>query len=418
MQFKMQSFSSFDRSGMEKSWRWFGKKDRITLSMLRQIGVESVVTALHDVKNGEIWTVEAIGSLKDYIGRQGLQWSVVESLPVAEAIKYAGPQRDRLIENYITSLENLGRCGIRTVCYNFMPVIDWVRTDLRHPCPDGGTTLYFDYAKFAYFDIKILGREGAEHDYPPEIVARAEEIAWTMTEQERRSLVDTIIIKTQGFINGNVCEDGEEPVKKFRDLIALYKGCGKEDLRQNLKYFLEAVMPVCEKWDIEMCLHPDDPPMAVLGLPRIVCSEEDIEWLLSAVDNPRSGLAFCAGSLSAGEHNRVEEMARRFASRTHFVHLRSCDILPGGDFIEAPHCAGRVNLVELIRIFSGEGLRRRASGGRAIPMRVDHGRDILGDAEGGYNPGYGFYGRMLAFGQVSGMMAAVEDEMAKKVLIQ
>lgn len=396
---------------MQKTWRWFGARDSITLDMLRQIGVEGIVTSLHDIPNGEIWGEEAILSLKAKIERHGLHWSVVESLPVSEAIKYAGPERDRLIENYIASLENLGKCGIRTVCYNFMPVIDWVRTDLKYPCPDGGTTLYFDYAKLAYFDIKILGREVAESDFPPEIVARAEAMDRTMTEQERSRLVDTIIIKTQGFINGNVGEGDREPVKKFKSLLAPYQGIDRAALRENLRYFLQAIMPVCDRWDINMCLHPDDPPLQVFGLPRIAGSAEDLEWILAAVDNAHSGLAFCAGSLSSGEHNFVEEMARKFATRTHFVHLRSCETLPGGNFIEASHCAGRANLVELIRIFTKEERRRAVAGGRGIPMRVDHGRDILGDAQGGYNPGYGLYGRMLALGQVTGMMAAVEDEM-------
>lgn len=379
--------------------------------MLRQIGVEGIVTALHEIPNGEIWTEEAIMDLKNYIESHGLRWSVVESLPVCEAIKYAGPERDGLIANYIISLENLGRCGVKTICYNFMPVIDWVRTDLRHPWPDGTTSLYFDYASFAYFDIKILEREGAAADFPAEIVEKVEEMDKTMTPEGRHRLVDTIIVKTQGFVNGNISEGDREPVKKFKALLELYKGIGKSELRANMRYFLNAIMPVCEKWDINMCMHPDDPPMEVLGLPRIVRTEDDIEWLLSAVDNPHNGLTFCAGSLSAGAQNDTVAMARKFASRSHFIHLRSCEVLAGGNFIEAPHYAGRAHIVELCRIFTAEERKRGANGGIGLPMRVDHGRDILDDAVAGYNPGYGFYGRMLALGQVAGMMAAVEDEM-------
>lgn len=383
---------------MEKTWRWFGKKDKITLEMLRQIGVEGIVTALHDVPNGEVWTEEAISGLRDYIGSYGMRWSVVESLPVCEAIKYAGNDRDRLIENYRKSLEGLGKCGIRTVCYNFMPVIDWVRTELHYPMPDGSTSLYFDYAKFAYFDIKILGRPGAEKDFPVEIVHKVEELDKTMSPEEKWGLVDTIILKTQGFIDGNFSQDEKEPVRKFNALLDLYKGISKDQLRENLRYFLDAIMPVCDEYGINMCIHPDDPPMPVFGLPRIVCNADDMRWLLKAVDNFHNGITFCAGSISSGAHNDVCGMAREFAPRTHFVHLRSCDVFPNGDFMEAPHTAGRADLVELIRIFDKEG--------RNLPMRVDHGKDILGDAEGGYNPGYGFYGRMLAFGQVCGMMAA------------
>lgn len=397
---------------MEKTWRWFGKKDKITLSMLRQIGVEGIVTALHEVPNGEIWTEEAITDLKDYIESFGLRWSVVESLPVCEAIKYAGPEREKLIDNYKVSLENLGRCGIRTVCYNFMPVLDWARTDLRHRWPDGSTSLYFDYPTFAYFDIKILEREGAEKDFPEEVVAKVEEMDRTMSPEQKHDLVNTIIVKTQGFVNGNINEGDKEPIRKFKGLLDLYKGIDKDRLRGNMKYFLEAIMPVCEKWDINMCVHPDDPPMEVLGLPRIVRTAEDIRWMLEAVDNPHNGVTFCAGSLSAGEQNDVVAMAREFAPRTHFIHMRSCDVLGGGNFIEAPHTGGRGHLVELCRIFTKEERRRDANGGIGLPMRVDHGKDILDDAVNGYNPGYGFYGRMLALGQVGGMMAAVEDELA------
>lgn len=396
---------------MEKTWRWFGKKDKITLSMLRQIGVEGIVTALHEVPNGEIWTEEAIMDLKNYIESYGLRWSVVESLPVCEAIKYAGPEREHLIENYIISLENLGRCGVKTICYNFMPVLDWARTDLKHPWPDGSTSLYFDYPSFAYFDIYILQREGAEKDFPAEVVAKAAEMDKTMTPEGKHELVNNIIVKTQGFVNGNISDGDKEPVKKFKALLDLYKGIDKAALRENMKYFLEAIMPVCEKYDINMCVHPDDPPMEVLGLPRIVRTDEDIEWFLNAVDNPHNGLTFCAGSLSAGAQNDVVAMARKYASRTHFVHMRSCDVLGGGNFIEAPHTKGRAHLVELCRIFTAEERRRNANNGIGLPMRVDHGKDILDDAKGGYNPGYGFYGRMLALGQVGGMMAAVEDEM-------
>lgn len=393
---------------MEKTWRWFGKKDKITLSMLRQIGVEGIVTALHDVPNGEIWTEEAIKDLCNYIESYGMRWSVVESLPVCEAIKYAGPERDKLIENYIISLENLGRCGVKTVCYNFMPVIDWIRTDLEHPWPDGTTSLYFDYARYAYFDIKILEREGAEKEYDDATLAKVEELDKTMTEADKLSLIDTIIVKTQGFVNGNIREGDREPVRIFKSLLAKYDGMTKEDLRENMRYFLAAVMPVCEKWDINMCVHPDDPPMEVFGMPRIVTCAEDIEWFLNAVDNPHNGLTFCAGSLSAGPHNDVMEMARKFASRTHFVHLRSCNYLGDGNFIEAPHTGGRADLVELIRIFE------KTKPG--LPMRVDHGKTMLGDEKMGYNAGYSFHGRMLALGIVDGMMAAVRKEMREGLI--
>ena len=393
---------------MEKTWRWFGRKDKVTLDMLRQIGVEGIVTALYGVPIGEVWTVEAIRELQDYIESFGLRWSVVESLPVSEEIKYAGPNRDRLIANYIQSLANLGICGIHTVCYNFMPVIDWIRTELDHPMPDGTTSLFFDHVKFAYFDLNILARKGAEKDYPEETLAAVAELEKTITEEEKRRLVDVIIVKTQGFVNANFRDDDEAPVRTFKSLLALYDGITKDTLRENLVYFLRAIMPVCEEYGMQMCIHPDDPPMPVLGLPRIVTDEEDIAWLLDAVDDPHNGLTFCAGSLSSGAHNDVVRMARRFAARTRFVHLRSCEVFEGGDFIEAPHTGGRADLVELVRIFEKQD--------PSLPFRVDHGKTMLGDASVGYNPGYSFHGRMLALGQVEGMMAAVRNEIKNRMI--
>lgn len=394
---------------MEKTWRWFGKKDKITLPMLRQIGVEGIVTALHDVPNGEIWTVEAINDLKSYIESYGLRWSVVESLPVCEAIKYAGAEREQLIENYKVSLANLGKCGIKTVCYNFMPVIDWIRTDLQHPWPDGTSSLYYDRIRFAYFDIRILEREGAEKDYTEEELQKVAELDKVITEAEKDALIDTIIVKTQGFVNGNIKEGDKNPVSIFQRLLALYKDINRDALRENMRYFLSAIMPVCEEYGVNMCVHPDDPPFQVLGLPRIVTNENDIEWFLNAVDNPHNGLTFCAGSLSAGEHNDTRELAKKFAKRTHFVHLRSTAAMQGGNFIESSHLTGRGHLVDLIRIFENEN--------PGLPMRVDHGRMMLGDEDKGYNPGYSFHGRMLALAQVEGMMAVVDDEKKRQIIL-
>ena len=391
---------------MEKTWRWFGKKDKITLTMLRQIGVEGIVTALHDVPNGEIWTVEAIKDLQDYIESYGLRWSVVESLPVCEAIKYAGPERDELIEKYKISLANLGKCGVKTVCYNFMPVIDWVRTDLYHPWPDGSSSLYYDRVRFAYFDTKILKRDGAEADYSEEELRKVDELDKVITEAEKDELIDSIIVKTQGFVNGNIREEDKNPVAIFKKLLALYDGIDRDMLRENMRYFLAAVMPVCEEYGVNMCVHPDDPPFQILGLPRIVTNEEDIDWFLNAVDNPHNGLTFCAGSLSAGEHNDTRVLAKKFAKRTHFVHLRSTEAMPGGNFIESSHLCGRGHLIDLIRIFEEVNPK--------LPMRVDHGRTMLGDEDKGYNAGYSFHGRMLALAQVEGMMAVVKDELNRR----
>ena len=387
---------------MEKTWRWFGKNDKITLPMLRQIGVEGIVTALHEIPNGEVWPLEAILNQKTYIETYGLRWSVVESLPVSEAIKYGGAERDNLIENYKKSLINLGKAGVKTVCYNFMPVIDWIRTDLEHLWEDGTSSLYFDKIRFAYFDCLILQRAEAEKDYTVNELKQMYELDKVITNAEKEELVDTIIIKTQGFVNGNIKNGDKNPVDTFHHLLAPYKGIDRDALRENLRYFLQAIMPVCDEYGINMCIHPDDPPFPVLGLPRIVTSEEDIAWILHAVNNPHNGLTFCAGSLSAGLHNNVPALARMFAHRTHFVHLRSTNAFPNGNFIEASHLGGRAHIIELIRIFEKER--------PGVPMRVDHGRMMLGDTDKGYNPGYSFHGRMMALAQIEGMMAVVNDE--------
>lgn len=387
---------------MEKTWRWFGKNDKITLPMLRQIGVEGIVTALHEIPNGEVWPLEAILNQKTYIETYGLRWSVVESLPVSEAIKYGGAERDNLIENYKKSLINLGKAGVKTVCYNFMPVIDWIRTDLEHLWEDGTSSLYFDKIRFAYFDCLILQRAEAEKDYTVNELKQMYELDKVITDAEKEELVDTIIIKTQGFVNGNIKNGDKNPVDTFHHLLAPYKGIDRDTLRENLRYFLQAIMPVCDEYGINMCIHPDDPPFPVLGLPRIVTSEEDIAWILHAVNNPHNGLTFCAGSLSAGLHNNVPALARMFAHRTHFVHLRSTNAFPNGNFIEASHLGGRAHIIELICIFEKER--------PGVPMRVDHGRMMLGDTDKGYNPGYSFHGRMMALAQIEGMMAVVNDE--------
>ncbi len=393
---------------MKKCWRWFGRRDKVTLDMMRQIGVTGVVTALHEVKNGEVWSVNAIQSMKAYIEKHGLVWEVVESLPVCEAIKYGGEESELLIENYKRSLANLGMAGIKTVCYNFMPVIDWIRTDLKYRLPDDTTTLYFDKTAFAYFDCRILNRSGAERDYSPEEMEAVERFGATMTATGRDALIDAVILKTQGFVNGNIAENERHPIEHFNELLALYSDINQQQLRDNLKKFLEAVMPVCDEYGIDLCIHPDDPPYPVLGLPRIVGCDEDIEWILKAVDNPHNGLTFCAGSLSANPRNDVAALATKYAERTHFVHMRSTHVEPSGNFMEASHLEGRGCLLDVARVFE----RVKPD----VPMRVDHGREMLGDGMMGYNPGYSFYGRMLALGQVEGLMAAVRDELARGLI--
>ena len=409
---------------MERTWRWFGKKDKITLAMLKEIGVEGIVTALHDVPLGEVWTREKIHDLKAYIESYGMRWSVVESLPVTETIKYGGPDRDRQIEVYKESLRNLAAEGIHTICYNFMPVLDWARTDLLHANPNGSSNLYFSIPEFAYFDIYILKREGARESWAAfqtlgpdgkpngrDILKEVDALAKEMTPAKDHALVENIVIKTQGFVSGNFKEGDEHPVELFRELLALYKGIDKNRLRENMRYFLSAIMPVCNECDMYMCVHPDDPPFQILGLPRIVTCDEDIEWFLNAVPDKHNGLTFCAGSLSAGAQNNLPLMAGKYANRTWFVHLRSCHVFPNGDFTEASHLGGRADIVELCRIFEKEEQSRKGNPNIArLPMRVDHGMTMLGDETKGYNAGYSFLGRMFAMGQVQGIIATVDNE--------
>lgn len=391
---------------MEKTWRWFGKNDSITLDMLHQIGVEGIVTALYEVPPGEIWTYEAIIELKNHIERNGLRWSVVESLPVPEEIKFGDITRDQLIDNYNISIANLGKAGIKTICYNFMPAIDWVRTDLEWKLPDGTYTLYFDKIRYAYFDCVVLNRDGAEKDYTSEEIEKVNQFHKVITKEETDSLIDTIIIRTQSFIHRRISDINTNPVEEFKKLLAKYNGIDKNELRKNMSYFLNKVIPTAENYGVKLAVHPDDPPFPVFGLPRIVSNEDDIEVILNMIDSKSNGLTLCTGSLSAGEHNNLPDLARKFAKHVFFAHLRSTEILPNGNFMEASHLEGRGNIIEVIRILEKQN--------RVIPMRVDHGKLMLDDIDKNHNPGYSFYGRMLALGQVEGMMAVVRNEIENK----
>lgn len=394
---------------LEKTWRWFGAGDSIQLSQIRQIGVEGIVTALHHVANGEVWCTGEIMLVKNEIEKHGMRWSVVESLPVHEEIKYGGPNRDRLIENYKESLVNLGECGVDTVCYNFMPVIDWIRTDLHHKLENGAESLYFDFTEFVVFDRYILQRKAAEEEYPRDVVEKAKIRFHSMSSLDKDRLVDTIIIKTQGFVDGIKAEDPKQAIEIFKKMLRKYHDMDKEGLRANLKYFLEAIIPVAEKAGINLCIHPDDPPMKVLGLPRIVSSYDDITWILKAVDSMANGVTFCAGSLSAGAHNNLNSMIRMLAPKVHFVHLRSTERLTNGNFYEAEHLKGCADLAQIVRELLLEQERRIKSGRKDIrlPMRVDHGHRLLHDFNEDHNPGYPLIGRLKGLAEISGLEVGV-----------
>ncbi len=395
---------------LQKTWRWFGEKDQIRLDDLRQIGVEGIVTSLHHIPNGEIWKKTEILKTKKVIEEKGMVWSVVESLPVHEEIKFGGENRDLLIDNYIQSIRNLGTCGINTICYNFMPVIDWIRTDLNYNQPNGTYSLYFDYARFVAFEIFILKREEAKNEYLSDVVEKALGIGKELTSDDKKILVENIILKTQGFVDGLKLDGETDPIRSFKELLSLYKGIDKAKLREFLKYFLERIIPEAEKAGVRFAIHPDDPPRPVLGLPRIVSNLEDIEWITNCVQSPANGLTFCTGSLSVNPENNLEEIVTRFSNRIQFVHLRNTNLCDNLDFYESGHIDGRVDMFEILKKLLIEQNRRIKAGQEdtAMPMRVDHGLQILSDVEHAYNPGYPLLGRMKGLAEITGLELGVE----------
>ncbi|MGV8827250.1 MAG: mannonate dehydratase [Breznakibacter sp.] len=394
---------------LEKTWRWFGKKDNITLEMLQQMGVEGVVTALHHIPNGEVWPIEEIMKVKGAIEKHGMRWSVVESLPVSEGIKICSNDRERLIKNYQQSVRNLGACGIDTICYNFMPVLDWARTDLHYKLENGGESMYFDFPTFVAFDIFILKRPGADLDYPAAIIEKAKGVFDNMSAEEAETLAHNIIVVTQGFIDGVI--DGSIPDYKglFLEFIDRYKGYDKTKMRQNLKAFLDDVIPVAEEAGVRLAIHADDPPFPVLGLPRIIGQLEDYEWLFKANPSPNNGITFCAGSLSARKENDLEQIIEKTAERIHFVHLRNTCLLEDGSFFESGHLKGSQNMAKLVTALLKEQKRRISEGRKdtTMPVRPDHGIKILGDYENSYNPGYPLIGRLKGLAELDGLMCGI-----------
>lgn len=386
---------------MEHTWRWFGPSDLITLADIRQTGATGVVTALHEVPNGQVWTVEAIAERKALIEASGLSWSVVESVPVHEDIKRAGPLRDQWVAAYQQTLRNLAANGIDLVCYNFMPILDWTRTDLRHVLPDGGWALRFDQDAFAAFDLVILGRDGAEAEYDGAQTARARAYADNLSADDRDQLVRTIIAGLPGAEEGYTLES-------FRQMLATYAEIGADELRENLGHFLRAIVPVAQEVGIRLAIHPDDPPRPILGLPRVVSTRADAQWLLDAAPSPANGLTFCTGSYGVRADNDLVAMAEHFAPRIYFAHLRSIQREENPlSFHEADHAGGDADLVGVISVLVGEERRRERQGGPRIPLRPDHGHQLLDDQRRASNPGYSLIGRLTGLAVLRGMELAV-----------
>ncbi len=394
---------------LEKTWRWFGANDTIGLSDLKQIGVEGIVTSLHHIKPGVVWHVDDILPVKKMIEKEGLRWSVVESLPVSDDIKLGTGNRDKHIENYKTSLINLAQCGVKTICYNFMPVLDWVRTDLHYRDNDGTETMLFDYHTFAAFDLFILKREDATGDYPENIIRKANEIYKSMNDEEKEELAYNIIIVTQGFINSAV-EDTNDYKELFLRAIEQYKKLGTGKFRENLSFFLKEVVPVAGNYGIRLCIHPDDPPFPLLGLPRIASTIEDFEQIFSYYNSPANGLTFCTGSLAARKDNDLLQFIENFADRIHFAHLRNLRFLNDYSFYESGHLDGDIDMYPIVKLLLKEQSRRKNEGREdiRIPFRPDHGKKMLDDFRRKSNPGYPLIGRMKGLSEIRGLETAIE----------
>jgi mannonate dehydratase len=390
---------------MEQTWRWFGPDDVVQLSHIRQTGATGIVTALHHIPYGVIWSVEEIEKRKAMIAAVpslGLRWSVVESLPIHERIKIGEGDLTSLFDNYRQSMRNLAQCGVTTICYNFMPVVDWTRTELAYPLPGGATALRYNVHEFAAFDCFMLERPGAEADYSPDVLERAKEWFLRSSEADRRSLLSNIMAGLPGAYD-------RYDVPGLRVMLDRYKDIDAAALRENLARFLREVIPTAEEVGIRMCIHPDDPPRPLMGLPRIVSNVEDIAFILDAVDSPANGLTLCSGSLGANPINDVPAIAQRFANRIWFAHLRNVAKEPDGSFMEADHLGGDTDMVALVTVLLEEQQRRKDAGEPhwRIPMRPDHGHELLDDIGRPTHPGYPIIGRMRGLAELQGVMTAV-----------
>lgn len=385
------------------------------LSFLKQMGVEGVVTSLYHLKPGVTWSIDDIKVVRNEIEREGLRWSVVESLPVSEDIKLGNEKCAAHIENYKQSIVNLAECGVTTICYNFMPVLDWVRTDLAHTDSDGTETMLYDHATFAVFDLFLLRRKNAKGDYPDSIREEAQALFDSMNERERERLAHTIVIVTQGFINSTVEESGDY-MERFRCSLESYKEMNAAAYRENLCYFLDEVVPVAEEQGVRLCIHPDDPPFPVLGLPRIASTLDDFQWIFSRNDSLANGLTLCTGSLAARRGNDVLRFVEAFGERIYFAHLRNLRHLDENSFYESGHLDGDMDIFSVVEALLNEQYRRVAEGRKdaRIPFRPDHGKRMVDDFQRKANPGYPLAGRLRGLSEIHGLQTAINRMLGKR----
>ncbi|WP_113639545.1 mannonate dehydratase [Nubsella zeaxanthinifaciens] len=385
-------------ANLEQTFRWFGPADEVTLNDIKQTGATGIVTALHHIPCGEIWTAEEIRKRKAIIENAGLKWSVVESVNIHESIKIGEANRDEYIEKYIVSLRNLADNGIKIVCYNFMPVLDWTRTHLDYRLPNGASSLRYDAIALAAFDLFILEREGAKADFSPAIQQKALAYLENISLEEKNLLCNTIMAGLPGT-------DEVFTVAEFRGYLERYADVDANKLKQNLYYFLRAIIPEAEKMGIKMCIHPDDPPFSILGLPRVVSTKNDLLDLVNAVPSPSNGITFCTGSLGANLNNDLPKMIDQLGKHIHFLHLRNVQHETDGSFHEGEHLSASTDMFAVMKAVIREQYRRLKDGRKdvAIPMRPDHGHKILDDFNRNTYPGYSIIGRLKGLAELRGL---------------